>query len=326
VARYLGPPDRPPLLYYPLLIAHSQFVEWLNDKSIPIVFVEGEKKALCLMRIALDTVEEGKPPFISIGVAGVWNFLSSAAEKVTNENGERRPVRGLLNDFQLIPFAARRVVILYDSNVHSNGDVQKARKVFARRLYYELGAHVFFATMLKDCGVNGPDDLAFRDGPEAVLKLIDESQPAIKPRLYQRRERLSPEERKKQADFLRKAAGQNPEARAADVLGSTAAKHLARLWAEAGIDSENRDLLFTLETLAEGRDELEFFYSNLYPLLYKVNGTEYEQTQFGGRVLKSWARRKIRERFERLEVFQQKVGITFAYLKPGYKQSRTWTR
>jgi hypothetical protein len=319
IAKYLGPPDRPPLLYYPLLVRHEQFLSWVNDIRIPIIFVEGEKKALALMRITLDKRADNNPPFIPIAVPGVWGFLSRAIEKITDENGERRSVGGILNDFQLITLKSRRVVILYDSNVHWNKSVYNARKTFANKLHYDLGANVLFATMPKDCGVNGPDELAFRDGPEAVLKLLDEAQSAINLSLCQQRERSSPHERKKRADALRKLAGQNPEARAADVLGSTAAKHLARLWAEADMDSENRDLLFTLETMAQGENEIKFFYSNLYPLLYKLKGSEYERTAIGGWTLKSWARRKIRERFERLEVFQKKAGITFAYFEHGHK-------
>src|SRR5262245_10285226 len=108
--------------------------EWLGDTSIPIDFVEGEKKKLALMRY----YEERGESRLVIGLAGV-NGWRSSAEKATNENGKRVSVKGPLADFGSINWQGREVRVIYDTNVHTNPQVKSARAGLTRTLQ-ERGA------------------------------------------------------------------------------------------------------------------------------------------------------------------------------------------
>lgn len=323
--KYLGPIGRTNMFYLPPNCKR----EWLLDVSIPKLFVEGEKKCLAMWHIARENMHDGKPLFIPIGLRGVWGWKGTIGNVELPIGGHER-ARGPINDFELECFAWQGgdSIILYDSNIHSLKvetceSVRVARKGLATHLQYVLQAEVFYAEMTREHferGLNGPDNLAATDTPDAVLQLLDDAIEAFKIRRYTPPEKLSAEERKVRADALRNANSKSAEAKAADILGSTAAKHLARLWAEANLSPESRDLLFTLETMAEGCDELEFYYSDLFPLLYKRSGNEFEQTPNGGYILKSSPRKRLRDRFEKLARDEAEAGITFADFTPGHKE------
>jgi hypothetical protein len=320
--KYRGPQGRGNMLFIPRGIK----VEWLKDKSIRVVIVEGEKKALAMNRIAFENMVDGKPAFIAIGLRGVWGWRTHSTGKREGPNGERQSIPGPLNDFDFLEWEGREVTVLFDSNIHSpkqqqmHGGVLDARRGLTSHLHYVLGATVLFAEMTKEHfeqGLNGPDDLAGQVGPDAVLELLDNARPAIKIREQKPREKLSDAERKARAAKLREAA-QSPEARAAEVLGQTYSRYLGRLWAEANLSPESRDLLYTLEIMAAGGDEAEFYYADLYPDLYKSDDSDFEWTATGGKLLKSSKRKRLRDRFLRLEAEQAEAGITFCYLTEGH--------
>jgi integrase len=75
--KYLGPPNSGNRLYIPPGVT----LEQLQDVTIPIAIVEGEKKALALWRLA--RYETGRPRFIPVAIAGVWNWRG----KVGKANG-----------------------------------------------------------------------------------------------------------------------------------------------------------------------------------------------------------------------------------------------
>jgi|SRR6516164_8683991 hypothetical protein len=68
-AKYVAPPGRGNLLYF----APNVSQEWLEDVSLPVVIVEGEKKCLAVSQLAwyesTDTAE--KPSWLAIGLSGV---------------------------------------------------------------------------------------------------------------------------------------------------------------------------------------------------------------------------------------------------------------
>jgi hypothetical protein len=323
VRKYLGPAGRTNMFFLPPGLKR----EWMLDVSIPIVFCEGEKKCLTLWRIARANMKDGKPLFIPIGLRGVWGWKGVTGNVDLPDGGHDR-AKGPLNDFDFFGWLCREVLILFDSNIHSlnvktRESIRAARQGLASHLQYVLEAKVFYAEMTREHferGINGPDNIAAIDGPDAVLQLLDEASLAFKVKKYAPRETLSLEERKARADFLRATANKSAESKASDVLGSTTAKHLARLWAEANLSADSRDLLFTLETMAEGWDELEFYYSDLYLLLYKRSGNEFEQTPSGGFALKSSPRKRLRDRFEKLARDEAGAGITFADFTPGHQE------
>src|SRR5262249_3130025 len=70
--KYLSPPGRANLVY----LVRGTPAEWLTDISIPLLMVEGEKKALSLWTLAWhglgDTAD--RPQFLPVGLSGVWNW------------------------------------------------------------------------------------------------------------------------------------------------------------------------------------------------------------------------------------------------------------
>jgi hypothetical protein len=284
--------------------------EHLTDTSVAAYFIEGEFKAISLKRVLTGTMHES----LVIGLYGAHNWKGTTG-KTRDANGRREDIHGPVNDFEDIEWNGREVVICRDANWRTNPQVNSGMRELAAFLH-TLGAVVFYADTPDIEDVNGLDDLAGLHGPEAVLDVISAAYPAIKP-IKTEREKLSPEERKRQADFLRESASLNTEALAADVLGSRAAKRMLQLWAEAGLSDEAVRLLLAWEALGEGRESFDYHYADLYPLLYKCDGSEFEQAETGGRILKSSCRKRLKERIERLEKEQEAIGLTFAYHTPG---------
>lgn len=171
--RYLGEPTTPPHLYF----VPGTKKEWLADKSIRAILIEGELKTLGLWRLLRSHQEEGKPRFVTIGFPGA-NSWSGPVEKITNEYGARVTVRGLLNDFELIEFDGREVIIFRDSNIHINRSVQGAIRELTNELQL-LGARVFYSDTPDLPGVNGADDWAYLYGDEPVLEAIFNARSAI---------------------------------------------------------------------------------------------------------------------------------------------------
>ena len=166
-AKYMGPPGGANRLYIPVGVT----VEQLADVSIPIVLVEGEKKALALWRLA--NHETDHPRFIPIAIAGVWNWRGIIG-KAGGPKGERLDVKGPIPDLNRIAWVGRKVFIIFDSNVNTNESVNWARKGIAKELATR-GAEVKFVNLPEDCGVNGIDDLLAAWGPARVLELFKES-------------------------------------------------------------------------------------------------------------------------------------------------------
>jgi hypothetical protein len=152
--KYLSPPGRGNMFYFP----PNCRKEWLEDVSIPIVFTEGEKKELALHRASWHNLSEAaeKPRFIPIGLGGVWNWRGTVGK--TNDEGKRRPIKGIIPDFQFVEWQNRKVTILFDANTATNESVQAARSNLARTLT-EKGGKVFLADLPEIEGCNGIDDV-----------------------------------------------------------------------------------------------------------------------------------------------------------------------
>jgi hypothetical protein len=163
--KYLGPPGSGNRLYIPPGVT----LEQLRDVAIPIAIVEGEKKALALQKLSQYEVET--PRFIPVGIAGVWNWRGTVG-KANGPRGERIDLKGPIADLDRIDWSGRRVLIIFDTNVHSSESVKWARKGIARELATR-GAKVDFINLPADCGVNGIDDLLVLWGALEVLKLFE---------------------------------------------------------------------------------------------------------------------------------------------------------
>jgi hypothetical protein len=150
-----------------------------------------------------------------------------------------------------------------------------------------------------------------------VLDCIARAKLAIKPPSPPQKETV--EERIKRGAFLRAAVAKAQATDAIEVakqaLGTKRWRRLAALWAQAGkLEAEERDLLFTLHAMGEGEAEFDFYYLDLYRLLFPCDGSEL----YEGRLTSS-ARQRIRRRFDNLEKAEHRCGIQFAKLDRGYK-------
>ena len=163
--KYLAAPGSGNRLYIPPGVT----LEQLNDVCIPIVLVEGEKKALALWRLANHGVSS--PRFIPIAISGVWNWRGIVG-KTGGAGGERLDVKGPIPDLGRIAWTGRKIFIIFDTNVNTDDSVKWARNGIARELAIRQG-EVQFVNLPADCGVNGVDDLLVAWGPTRVLELFE---------------------------------------------------------------------------------------------------------------------------------------------------------
>ena len=189
-AKYLSPPGRGNILYFPPQTDAADLVE---NAELPIVIVEGEKKCLAMRRLSLENGEK----FLPIGIAGVWSFRGVVG-KANDAKGARRDVKGIIPDFDRIQWAGRSVGIIFDSNVHANESVSAARDALRRELKRRK-AKVYYVNLPANVGLNGVDDFLASDsyGPDYVLGLLrsERSRCSL-------RSRLSKNERGERADLF----------------------------------------------------------------------------------------------------------------------------
>ncbi len=142
----------------------------LQDVSIPVYIVEGEKKTLALDRYFR---ERGQAALV-LGLSGVWNFRES--KFIDDPAGGSAQVKQstLIPDFNRIAWDGRQAFILFDSNVHSNSSVGAARTCLKREMSDMFGAHVRTIDLPtdEDGKLNGIDDYLAAKGPEFVDQLL----------------------------------------------------------------------------------------------------------------------------------------------------------
>jgi hypothetical protein len=161
--KYRNEWGRPNLLYIP----RGTPAEWLSDTSVEIHITEGHKKTLALWRLARDR----RKPALCIGLSGGWNWRGVCG-RMSDAIGERRDIKGPIEDLEKIAWTGRTVKIIFDTNAADNQSVASARLALRKELR-ERGAKVVIIDLPKVEGVNGVDDLLFIRGPEYVSELID---------------------------------------------------------------------------------------------------------------------------------------------------------
>src|SRR6185437_6276309 len=111
--KYLSPPGRRSMLYFPPDVDP----DWLSDASLPIVVTEGEKKALASCGLAWHGLGDSadRPRWLPISVSGVWNWRATVG-KTEGSEGDRRDVKGVIPDFDMISWIGRTATIIFDAN------------------------------------------------------------------------------------------------------------------------------------------------------------------------------------------------------------------
>jgi Domain of unknown function (DUF3854) len=139
-------PDKPGLKYEAtckklggpgnVLYVHSSQRHLIDDTSVPVIFVEGIKKALAIITAS----RAAGVDVLVVGILGVWNWKA---------NGE--PISDMFD----IPVEGREVRIVYDCDMLINPSVQEACRGLAE-LQIGRGAAVWVAFLPSD--TKGADD------------------------------------------------------------------------------------------------------------------------------------------------------------------------
>jgi hypothetical protein len=146
--------------------------EAYRDISLPVAIVEGEKKTLALLRLAL--YEADQPRFLPIGTTGIWNWRGVNG-RTNNARGKTVDTKGPIADLGLIAWEGRTVYLVFDqdSKPQARRDTERARKALATELAGR-GAQVRFVLLplLSGSRKTGADDYIVAVGPEAMLQLF----------------------------------------------------------------------------------------------------------------------------------------------------------
>jgi hypothetical protein len=126
----------------------------LRDASVTVVFTEGAKKGLSLLSAA----RASRVELVVVVVSGVWNWLAGGA-----------PIPDMLE----VPVEGRKVLILFDSDMLRNPNVQDAAQRLAEHLAGR-GAEVWVAFLHDgpDGSKTGADDFFARGGTLQELRLL----------------------------------------------------------------------------------------------------------------------------------------------------------
>ena len=132
--------------------------------------MEGEKKALAMWRY----YQERNEKRLVIGLPGVWNWRGTV-ETVLDGKGKRRPVKGVIPNFDRIAWQGRTVLIVFDVNAKTDESVAAARYGLAAEMK-RRGAEPQIADLPRLPGVNGVDDLLGLKGTDFVAGVLDKAE------------------------------------------------------------------------------------------------------------------------------------------------------
>jgi len=121
--KYVAPPGRGNMLYF----LPGTDLALLADATLPVVITEGEFKVLALARAAALSPDNAghRPPFLPVGVSGVWNWRGTIGKK-TDGTGTRVDEKGPIPDLNRIVWKGRQVVIAFDADAVENSKVRAA--------------------------------------------------------------------------------------------------------------------------------------------------------------------------------------------------------
>lgn len=148
--RYWQPNRTLPRLYLPPLLDWRKIA---NDESTTLYITEGEKKAARACKANIPCV----------GLGGVWSWRSA-------KNGI-----GLIDDFNKIKLKGRKIVIVFDSDLHEKLEVQQALNELGKALT-KMGAMTYSVKLPHGEGgsKSGLDDHLENKGADDFLSIPEE--------------------------------------------------------------------------------------------------------------------------------------------------------
>lgn len=149
--------NTPAAVYFP---PRARSIGWLGDAGKPLLWTEGEKKALALDQLG----------YATIGLTGVWNWIDSAGRA---EHGDR--LLPLISEHAVI--AGRSHVIVFDADAHSNNEVMRAAGRLAGVLTAAGALSVRFATPPDASDAKGIDDYLAKHGETLTHAVIGAAAP-----------------------------------------------------------------------------------------------------------------------------------------------------
>jgi putative DNA primase/helicase len=167
--KYLGAPGWRNFAYFPPKTDPS----WLQDVTVPVYIVEGEKKAIALARYFLELRQE---KVLIIALAGVWSWRGVIGT-IRDSNGHRmHDIKGIIADLHKVEWRARHVRILFDTNATTNDMINNARRALSKWIMQQGGLPALLNLPQTD-GMNGIDDFlgAQNFGPDWFSKFIEDS-------------------------------------------------------------------------------------------------------------------------------------------------------
>ncbi len=166
--KYLSPPGRGNLLYFPV----GTDPAWLADPQLPIIITEGEFKTIALSKLACHGRDRSKPRFLAVGISGVWNWKGT--RRFSDADGVRVEIKEPIPDLSRIVWDDRRVLVLYDADLDTNDSVAAARAMLTRELASRAALVSWFEWPADHpAEAKGIDDFLAVAGPERVLPLIE---------------------------------------------------------------------------------------------------------------------------------------------------------
>ncbi len=160
-----------------------------DDTSAQLLVIEGEKKTLAASQAG----------YVAVGVPGVYGWRS---------NG------GTIKDLDEFKWRERPVVICFDSDVWSNGDVREALRRLVRELERrEADVRAVLLPEGEDGAKVGVDDFLLANGPDEFRKLVDAALPLADAALAFVKPGLSPNRLQMALDFVNRCIGSYPAIR-----------------------------------------------------------------------------------------------------------------
>jgi hypothetical protein len=154
--RYTQPSGKRPQLYFSPLLPGSwkKYFARPEPEERSLLFTEGENKANCACKRGLPT----------IGLGGVWNWMSKREGLV------------LIPELEELPLEGVPVYICFDSDARNNFDIIKAENALARQLQHKKALpYIIRLPELNPPSKTGLDDFLVKEGEKAFSDLLDKA-------------------------------------------------------------------------------------------------------------------------------------------------------